>query len=183
MGSGYTSLFLSCICKKNKGGLFMNEKFLQCKLNKFEEYLMYEIENSNLTTKKYVSEAKKFLIWLYDEKGMSLTKITKRVIVEYKQYLQRIYMNPNTINGKLGMNHIFLKFIGKGDIVVKRLNIVKRNCKPNNRFVKEIDYKKLIKCTNKKHTKAVIVTKSLHILVSEYLKLVRLHIRWLLTGR
>ena len=137
----------------------MNEKILSSKLSKFEEYLLYEVENGDSTTKKYVSETKKFLIWLYDEKKMTTSKITKKLIVEYKKYLQKLYTNPDTINGKIGMNHIFLKFLGKGDITVKRLKTVKRNCKPNGRYIKEKDYKALIKCTNKKFMKAVIVVK------------------------
>lgn len=137
----------------------MNEKILSSKLSKFEEYLLYEVENGDSTTKKYVSETKKFLIWLHDEKKMTTSKITKKLIVKYKKYLQKLYTNPDTINGKIGMNHIFLKFLGKGDITVKRLKTVKRNCKPNGRYIKEKDYKALIKCTNKKFKKAVIVAK------------------------
>ena len=137
----------------------MNEKILSSKLSKFEEYLLYEVENGDSTTKKYVSETKKFLIWLYDEKKMTTSKITKKLIVKYKKYLQKLYTNPDTINGKIGMNHIFLKFLGKGDITVKRLKTVKRNCKPNGRYIKEKDYKALIKCTNKRFKKAVIVAK------------------------
>ncbi len=62
----------------------MNEKSLSNKLKEFEEYLLYDVENSDYTTKKYVSEAKKFLIWLYDVKSMSISKIDKKLIVEYK---------------------------------------------------------------------------------------------------
>lgn len=80
---------------------------------------MYEVEYGDATTKKYVVEAKKFLIWLYDEKGMTVSKISKRIIVEHKKYLQNLYTNPDTINGKLGMNHIFLKFLGIGNVTVK----------------------------------------------------------------
>ena len=137
----------------------MNEKILSSKLSKFEEYLLYEVENGDSTTKKYVAEAKKFLIWLYDEKGITASKISKRIIVEYKKYLQTLYTNPDTINGKLGMNHIFLKFLGIGNITVKRLKVVKRNCKTNGRYVKEKDYKSIIKCSKKKYAKAVIVIK------------------------
>ncbi len=66
------------------GGSIMNEKSLSNKLKEFEEYLLYDVENSDYTTKKYVSEAKKFLIWLYDVKSMSISKIDKKLIVEYK---------------------------------------------------------------------------------------------------
>ena len=137
----------------------MNEKYLNNLLNRFEKYLLYEIENSNSTTKKYKAEANRFLMWLYDEMGMSTSKISKEIIVDYKEYLKKIYINPDTINGKLGINHIFLKFLGKGDITVKRLKVVKRNCKPSGRYVNEVNYKKLIKCGKKKYMKAVIVVK------------------------
>ena len=137
----------------------MNEKFISKILKEFEKYLLYEVENSNSTTKKYVSEAKKFLIWLCDEMKMSKLKISKELIVNYKEHLKKVYKNHDTINGILGMNHIFLKFLGKGDITVKRLKVVKINCKSSGRYVKEIDYKKLIKCGKKKYTKAVIVAK------------------------
>ena len=137
----------------------MNGKFLSKLLDRFEKYLKYEVENSNSTSKKYVSEANKFLRWLTDEKGLEISKITKELIVDYKEYLKKIYTNPNTINGKIGMNHIFLKFLGKGNITIKRLKIVKRNCKPSGRYVKEVDYKRLIKCGKKKYAKAVIVAK------------------------
>ena len=137
----------------------MNKKILNKILNKFEKYLLYEIENCKSTSKKYVSEAKKFLTWLYDEKRVSISKISKELIVAYKEYLKNIYMNPETTNGKLGMNHIFLKFLGRGDISVKRLKVVKRNCKPNGRYIKEVNYKKLIKCCKNKFNKAVIVAK------------------------
>lgn len=137
----------------------MNEKILSSKLSKFEEYLLYEVENGDSTTKKYVSEAKKFLIWLYDEKKMTTSKITKKLIVKYKKYLQKLYTNPDTINGKLGMNHVFLKFLGKGNITVRRLKVVKKNCKPSGRYVNEVNYKRLIKCSKNKYKKAVIVAK------------------------
>lgn len=137
----------------------MNKKHLNKLLNRFEKYLLYEIENSNSTTKKYKSEANRFLMWLYDVIGMSTSKISKEIIIDYKEYLKKVYKNPDTINGKLGMNHIFLKFLGKGDITVKRLKVVKRNCKSSGRYVKEVDYKRLIKCGKKKYAKAVIVAK------------------------
>lgn len=137
----------------------MNKKNLKALLADFEHYLRYEVENSDSTSKKYVSEANKFLRWLTDEKGMEISKITKELIVDYKEYLKKIYTNPNTINGKIGMNHIFLKFLGKGDITIKRLKIVKRNCKPSGRYVNEVNYKRLIKCSKNKYKKAVIVAK------------------------
>lgn len=137
----------------------MNKKHLNKLLNRFEKYLLYEIENSNSTTKKYKSEANRFLMWLYDEIGMSTSKISKEIIIDYKEYLKKVYKNPDTINGKLGMNHIFLKFLGKGDITVKRLKVVKKNCKSSGRYVKEVDYKGLIKCCKNKFKKAVIVAK------------------------
>ena len=137
----------------------MNEKFISKILKEFEKYLLYEVENSNSTTKKYVSEAKKFLIWLCDEMKMSKPKISKELIVNYKEHLKKVYKNPDTINGKLGMNHIFLKFLGIGNITVKRLKIIKKNCKPSGRYVNEINYKRLIKCGKKKYMKAVIVVK------------------------
>ena len=137
----------------------MNGKFLSKLLDRFEKYLKYEVENSDSTSKKYVSEANKFLRWLTDEKGLEISKITKELIVDYKEYLKKIYTNPDTINGKFGMNHIFLKFLGKGNITVRRLKVVKKNCKPSGRYVNEVNYKRLIKCSKNKYKKAVIVAK------------------------
>ena len=123
----------------------MNKKNLKALLADFEHYLRYEVENSNSTIKKYVSETKKFLIWLYDVNHKTVAEITKELIVEYKNYLKDKYDNPYTINGKIGMNHIFLKFLGIGNITVDRLKIVKSNCKPSGRYVNEVNYKRLIK--------------------------------------
>ena len=137
----------------------MNERFLSKLLSRFEKYLLYEIENKDSTVKKYLSETKRFSKWLYDDKHLTITEIVKEVILNFKDYLCEKYDNPDTINGKLGINHIFLKFLGKGDITVKRLKVVKRNCKPSGRYVKEVHYKRLIKCGKNKFKKAVIVTK------------------------
>ncbi|MBR0039507.1 MAG: tyrosine-type recombinase/integrase [Lachnospiraceae bacterium] len=137
----------------------MNEKDLKAMLCSYEYYLRYEAENGEQTIKKYLSEARKFLEWLYDTNGLTISKIDKEIIIKYKDYLEKIHTNPDTINGKIGMNHIFLKFLGKGNITIKRLKIVKRNCKPSGRYVKEVDYKRLIKCGKKKYAKAVIVAK------------------------
>ena len=137
----------------------MNEKKFKVLLDKFEHYLRYEVENTDSTIKKYVAEAEKFLIWLCDVNHKTVSEITKELIVEYKNYLNAKYNNPYTINIKIGINHIFLKFLGFGEITVDRLNIVKSNCKPSGRYIKEMDYKKLIKCSKNKYKKAVIVTK------------------------
>lgn len=137
----------------------MNSKILSDVLDSFEKYLKSELENSKLTVNKYLSETKRFLKWLYDDKHLTIAEIDKQIILCFKDYLCEKYNNPDTINGKLGMNHIFLKFLGIGDITVKRLKVVKRNCKSSGRYVKEVDYKKLIKCGKKKYTKAVIVAK------------------------
>ena len=137
----------------------MNKKDLKAMLCSYENYLRYEAENGEQTIKKYLSEARKFLEWMYDTNGLTISKIDKKIIIKYKDYIEKIYTNPDTINGKIGINHIFLKFLGKGHIIIKRLKVVKRNCKPSGRYIKEVDYNKLIKCTNKKYTKAVIVTK------------------------
>ena len=137
----------------------MNDKNLSNMLADFETYLRCEVENKDSTVNKYLSETKRFLKWLYDDKHLTVAEINKKIILSFKDYLCEKYNNPDTINGKLGMNHIFLKFLGKGDITVKRLKTVKRNCKLNGRYIKEKDYKALIKCTNKKFKKAVIVAK------------------------
>lgn len=135
----------------------MNEKDLKAMLCSYENYLRYEAENGEQTIKKYLSEARRFLEWLYDTNGLTISKIDKKIIIKYKDYLEKIYTNPDTINGKIGINHIFLKFLGKGYITVKRLKVVKRNCKPSGRYIKEVDYKKLIKCCKNKFEKAVLV--------------------------
>ena len=105
----------------------MNDKNLSNVLADFEKYLRCEVENKDSTVNKYLSETKRFLKWLYDDKHLTVAEINKKIILSYKDYLCEKYNNPDTINGKLGMNHIFLKFLGKGDITVKRLKVVKRN--------------------------------------------------------
>lgn len=137
----------------------MNNKNLSNVLTDFETYLRCEVENKDSTVNKYLSETKRFLKWLYDDKHLTISSINKQIILNFKDYLCEKYNNPDTINGKLGMNHIFLKFLGIGDITVKRLKVVKKNCKPSGRYVNEVDYKRLIKCGKKKYTKAVIVAK------------------------
>lgn len=137
----------------------MNDKNLSNVLADFETYLRCEVENKDSTVNKYLSETKRFLKWLYDDKHLTVAEINKKIILSFKDYLCEKYNNPDTINGKLGMNHIFLKFLGIGDITVKRLKVVKRNCKPSGRYVNEVNYKRLIKCGKKKYTKAVIVAK------------------------
>ena len=137
----------------------MNDKNLSNVLTDFETFLRCEVENSNLTVKKYLSETRKFLEWLYDDKHLTVAEINKKIILSFKDYLCEKYDNPDTVNGKLGMNHIFLKFLGIGDITVRRLKVVKKNCKPSGRYVNEVNYKRLIKCSKNKYKKAVIVAK------------------------
>ena len=137
----------------------MNDKNLSNVLADFETFLRCEVENSNLTVKKYLSETRKFLEWLYDDKHLTIATINKQIILNFKDHLCEKYDNPYTVNGKLGMNHIFLKFLGKGNITVRRLKVVKKNCKPSGRYVNEVNYKRLIKCSKNKYKKAVIVAK------------------------
>ena len=137
----------------------MNDKNLSNVLADFETFLRCDVENSNLTVKKYLSETRKFLEWLYDDKHLTIATINKQIILNFKDYLCEKYDNPDTVNGKLGMNHIFLKFLGKGNITVRRLKVVKKNCKPSGRYVNEVNYKRLIKCSKNKYKKAVIVAK------------------------
>ena len=137
----------------------MNDKNLSNVLADFKTYLRCEVENKDSTVNKYLSETKRFLKWLYDDKHLTVAEINKKIILSFKDYLCEKYNNPDTINGKLGMNHIFLKFLGKGDITVKRLKVVKKNCKPSGRYVNEVNYKRLIKCSKNKYKKAVIVAK------------------------
>ena len=139
----------------------MNDKNLSNVLADFETYLWCEVENKVSTINKYLSETKRFLRWLYDDKHLTVAEINKKIILRFKDYLCDEYNNPDTINGKLGMNHILLKFLGIGDITVKRLKVVKRNCKPSGRYVNEVNYKRLIKCSKNKYKKAVIVTKTI----------------------
>jgi site-specific recombinase XerD len=134
----------------------MNKRFLSNLLHKYEAHLMYDKENVGATVKKYVSEAKKFLIWLYDIKHLTVSDITKKVIMDYKEYLHKSYNNYHTINVKLGINHIFLVFISKGDITISRFKTAKRICKPNGRYVKEKDYMLLRKCSKIKLINAVL---------------------------
>ena len=89
----------------------MNDKNLSNVLADFETFLRCDVENSNLTVKKYLSETRKFLEWLYDDKHLTIATINKQIILNFKDYLCEKYDNPDTVNGKLGMNHIFLKFL------------------------------------------------------------------------
>ena len=134
----------------------MNDKNLSNVLTDFETFLRCEVENSNLTVKKYLSETRKFLEWLYDDKHLTVAEINKKIILSFKDYLCEKYDNPDTVNGKLGMNHIFLKFLGIGDITVRRLKVVKKNCKPSGRYVNEVNYKRLIKCSKNKYKNCLI---------------------------
>ena len=71
---------------------------------KFADYL-YQKENAKATINKYMTDIKKFLVFLADDK-----RINKKVLLQYKEWLVQKYA-VNSVNSMLAALNQFLEFL------------------------------------------------------------------------
>ena len=111
-------------------------------LRNFEAYL-YERENAPATIQKYRTDIQKFLRFLNDEKT-----ITKRKLLEYKEWLLRNY-KVTSVNSMLAALNQFLVFLGASDLRVKRVKIQRNLFLSQEKELTKQEYERLLSTAKK----------------------------------
>ena len=106
------------------------------KMNEFIEYLGQE-ERSTATRRQYQRDIARFLRWAGEG------PITKALVIEYKEELQRRYL-PSSVNTKLAALNGFFSFMGENRLRVKQLRVQRRPFCSKERELTRVEYMRLL---------------------------------------
>ncbi len=94
----------------------MKKKYITIKtINEFQDYLNFE-EKSQSTIDKYIHDVKVFM------KFINQSEVTKKVAIEYKQYLQEHYA-IRSVNSMLASLNSLFAFLNWHEFKVKSLKL------------------------------------------------------------
>lgn len=105
-------------------------------INQFHAKLRQD-EKSTATIEKYLRDVRKF--FAFSEDG----KISKELVIRYKQYLMEHYA-PASVNSMLASVNSFLKTVGLRECVVKALKIQRQTFRARERELSKEEYFRLL---------------------------------------
>ena len=97
-----------------------------------------EDEREPATIRKYLHNVADFAAWLAGE------PVSKELVIQWKDHLQRSGQQPVTVNGKLSALNRFFAFLGWSDCRVKHLRIQRRMFRSTARDLTREDYTRLV---------------------------------------
>ena len=97
-----------------------------------------EDERELATIRKYLHNVADFAAWLAGE------PVSKELVIQWKDHLQRSGQQPVTVNGKLSAINRFFAFLGWSDCRVKHLRIQRRMFRSTARDLTREDYTRLV---------------------------------------
>lgn len=107
------------------------------------EMLLKSQERSESTIIKYLYEARCFTEYLGEN------SLTKEVVIAYKKKLTEAY-KPRSVNCKIVAVNSFLRFIGRGDCLVKTLKIQNQTYMEEKRVLHIDEFQTLVKSSSEK---------------------------------
>ncbi len=113
------------------------------KMECFRTYLIRE-ERSRNTVTKYMRDLKKFLIFCNEK------TINKKIVIDYKEYLQAKHYKPESINSMLAALNCFFRYIKREDLRVKFIKVQKQTFSPEEKELTKAEYIRLCQTAEKK---------------------------------
>lgn len=115
----------------------MEETLNRKQAEAFGEALKRE-EKSRATIEKYLRDVRKFLVFAGEE-----IPLTRETVLSYKQQLAETY-TPASANSMLVALNAFLRFLGRGDCVVKTFRVQKAVFRARERELTKKEYASLV---------------------------------------
>ena len=111
----------------------------------FKEHLILE-ERSENTIEKYIRDIKAFMLFL------SVRKLTKEVVIEYKKQLQENYA-VRSVNSMLASINSLFDFLGWVDLKVKSIKLQQQIYCPEEKELTRAEYERLCRTAERNHNK------------------------------
>ena len=115
----------------------MSREITAAQIAAFRQHLL-EDEREPTTIRKYLRNVSEFAAWLAGE------PVSKELVIQWKDHLQRSGQQPVTVNGKLSALNRFFAFLGWSDCRVKHLRIQRRMFRSTARDLTREDYTRLV---------------------------------------
>ncbi|MCI8349440.1 MAG: tyrosine-type recombinase/integrase [Firmicutes bacterium] len=115
------------------------------------EKWMIEEEKSPNTRYKYLQDIKTFMLFL-SGRDIEQQVVSKRTVIEYKEYLQKRYV-VSSINSMLVALNSFLKYVGWNECCVKLIKCQRKMFREERRELSKKEYLRLVSVAKKNHKK------------------------------
>lgn len=120
-----------------------NQTLTENNLNDFRNYLISQ-EKSGATIEKYLRDAKALLNFVGEN------KMTKEIIIAYKEHLQRNYA-VRSVNSMLASVNSLLAFLGWHSLRIKSLKVQQQVFCPEEKELTKAEYTRLCKTAQSNH--------------------------------